>query len=44
MAKFKIMVVEDDEKLLELDCMLVTASGYRVCGMRSGTEALESVE
>jgi twitching motility two-component system response regulator PilG len=44
MAKFKIMVVEDDEKLLELECILLTSSGYRVCGMLRGKEALESIE
>ena len=44
MSKFKIMVVEDDEGLLELECILLTSHGYQVCGMRNGEEALECLE
>ena len=38
------MVVEDEESLLELECILLTSHGYQVCGMRNGEEALECLE
>ena len=44
MSKSKIMVVEDDESLLELECMLLTSHGYQVSGMHNGEEALECLE
>lgn len=44
MSKSKIMVVEDDESLLELECMLLTSHGYQVIGMHNGEEALECLE
>lgn len=44
MPKYKIMVVEDDESLLELECILLTSRGYQVCSMLNGKQALESIE
>lgn len=44
MHKKKIMVVEDEESLLKLECMLLTMRGYQVCSMKNGKDALECIE
>ncbi len=44
MSKQKIMVVEDEESLLKLECMLLTMRGYQVYSMKNGKDALECIE
>ena len=35
-----ILIIEDEEMILELERMVLTRSGYRVCGFGSGEAAL----
>ena len=41
--KKKILVVEDEETLLELESILLTVKGYEVEGVMDGQAALEAV-
>ena len=41
--KKKILVVEDEETLLELESILLTVKGYEVEGVMDGQTALEAV-
>lgn len=43
MRKKKILVVEDQESLLELESILLSSQGYEVKGVRDGLAALEAV-
>ena len=43
MIKKKILVVEDEETLLELESILLTVKGYEVEGVMDGQAALEAV-
>jgi twitching motility two-component system response regulator PilG len=38
-----ILIVEDEESLLKLESILLTAKGYRVTGASDGSEALEAL-
>ena len=40
----KILIVEDEESLLELESILLTTKGYLVQGVTSGVAALEAIE
>jgi DNA-binding response OmpR family regulator len=42
-TKKKILVVEDEETLLELESILLTVKGYEVEGVMDGQAALEAV-
>ena len=44
MTKKKILVVEDEETLLNLQSILLTIRGYKVEGAMDGQAALEAVE
>lgn len=39
----KILIVEDDESLLKLECILLTTRGYRAHGVMTGTAALNDI-
>ncbi len=41
MSKKKILIVEDEEHLLELESLLLTTNGYEVIGVLDGPSALE---
>ena len=43
MSKKKILIVEDEEHLLELESILLTTKGYEVKGVLDGPSALELV-
>jgi twitching motility two-component system response regulator PilG len=43
MSKKKILIVEDEEHLLELESLLLTTKGYEVKGVLDGPSALELV-
>jgi len=43
MAKNRIMIVEDEESLLKLESILLSAKGYSVTGVRDGESALEEI-
>jgi len=43
MSKKKILIVEDEEHLLELESVLLTTKGYEVKGAMDGPSALELV-
>jgi DNA-binding response OmpR family regulator len=43
MAKNRIMIVEDEESLLKLESILLSAKGYSVTGVRDGKSALEEI-
>jgi len=43
MSKKKILIVEDEEHLLELESVLLTTKGYEVKGAIDGPSALELV-
>ena len=43
MNKKKILIVEDEEHLLELESLLLTTNGYEVKGVLDGPSALEVV-
>jgi DNA-binding response OmpR family regulator len=43
MAKNRIMIVEDEESLLKLESILLSAKGYCVTGVRDGKSALEEI-
>jgi len=43
MSKKKILIVEDEEHLLELESLLLTTNGYEVKGVLDGPSALEVV-
>ena len=43
MAKDRIMIVEDEESLLKLESILLSAKGYFVTGVRDGEAALEEI-
>jgi len=40
----KILIVEDENCLLKLECILLTSKGYDVKGVTGGEEALETIE
>jgi DNA-binding response OmpR family regulator len=44
MRKKKILIVEDQESLLELERILLSSQGYEVKGVRDGLAALEAVD
>jgi twitching motility two-component system response regulator PilG len=43
MKKNRILIVEDEESLLELESILLSAKGYSVIGVRDGESALEEI-
>jgi twitching motility two-component system response regulator PilG len=43
MSKKKILIVEDEEHLLELESLLLATNGYEVKGVLDGPSALEVV-
>jgi DNA-binding response OmpR family regulator len=43
MGNHNILIVEDEESLLKLESILLTAKGYRVIGANDGSEALEAL-
>ena len=43
MPKKKILIVEDEESIRELVCILLTARGYEVRGVADGQAALDAV-
>lgn len=43
MAKFKILVIEDEEDILELETFNLTKEGYQALGVTTGEEGLRSV-
>ncbi len=43
MGNHNILIVEDEESLLKLESILLTAKGYRVIGASDGSEALEAL-
>ncbi len=43
MGNHNILIVEDEESLLKLESILLTAKGYRVTGASDGSEALEAL-
>jgi twitching motility two-component system response regulator PilG len=43
MEKNRILVVEDEESLLKLESILLSAKGYNVTGVMDGKSALEEV-
>jgi len=43
MSKKKILIVEDEEHLLELESLLLSTKGYEVKGVLDGPSALELV-
>lgn len=43
MKKNRIMIVEDEESLLKLESILLSAKGYSVTGVRDGESALEQI-
>lgn len=43
MAKNRIMIVEDEESLLKLESILLTAKGYCVTGAMDGESALREI-
>ena len=43
MTKKKILIVEDEETLLQLQTILLTTKGYKVEGVMDGQAALEAV-
>ena len=44
MTKNKILIVEDDEDLLEIETLMLSTRGYEVSGVLDGTAALGTVE
>lgn len=40
----KILIVEDDESLLKLECVLMSSAGYLVYAAVSGADALKDIE
>ncbi len=43
MAKFKILVIEDEEDILELETFNLTKEGYQALGVTTGEEGLRAV-
>jgi twitching motility two-component system response regulator PilG len=43
LTKKKILIVEDENCLLKLECILLTSKGYEVMGVANGEEALEKI-
>ena len=43
MSKKKVLIVEDEEHLLELESLMLTTNGYEVKGALDGPSALELV-
>lgn len=43
MGNHNILIVEDEESLLKLESILLSARGYRVIGACDGSEALEAL-
>ncbi len=43
MGKNRILIVEDEESLLKLESILLTAKGYSVTGVMDGRAALEAI-
>lgn len=43
MGKNRILIVEDEESLLKLESILLTAKGYLVSGVMDGKSALEEI-
>jgi len=43
MKKSRIMIVEDEESLLKLESILLSAKGYCVTGVMDGESALEEI-
>ncbi len=43
MPKKKILIVEDENCLLRLECILLTSKGYDVMGVSDGEEALKII-
>lgn len=43
MKKNRIMIVEDEESLLKLESILLSARGYKVTGVMDGRTALEEI-
>ena len=43
MQKKRILIIEDEESLLKLETILLTAKGYRVSGALTGNDALKKI-
>jgi twitching motility two-component system response regulator PilG len=43
MKKSRVMIVEDEESLLKLESILLSAKGYKVTGVMDGRMALEEI-
>ncbi|MEI7834253.1 MAG: response regulator, partial [bacterium] len=43
MAKLKILVIEDEEDILELETFNLTKEGYQALGVTSGEDGLRAV-